>query len=113
MLLCSPGAKDGFGSQYLHKMAAFGACAEHGNCCYVHASLAVLAHGANVRRAERLTGLESDAWCRPWLVKTRRNGDPAETLGCTNARVLREGPTVDWHISVIEWARDGSKCVFL
>ena len=47
LLLCSPGGRDGFGSQYFHHMAVFGACAAHGDCCYVHSSFQTLAHGAD------------------------------------------------------------------
>ena len=102
LLLCSPAGRDGFGSQYFHHMAVWGFCAAHGNCCYVHSKLQRVAHGADISRAEALTGLHSGEACRGLLQSPRRpgsqlpdDGDGA-SMGCTNGRLIREGPTADW-----------------
>ncbi|KAH8058450.1 histone methylation protein DOT1 [Aureococcus anophagefferens] len=101
LLLCSPGGRDGFGSQYFHHMAVFGACAAHGDCCYVHSSFQTLAHGADPRRAEAFTGLRSGDACRHLLSSPRRDEtlppDPeGASIGCSNGRLRREGATAGW-----------------
>ncbi|KAH8067226.1 histone methylation protein DOT1 [Aureococcus anophagefferens] len=110
LLLCSPGGRDGFGSQYFHHMAVFGACAAHGDCCYVHSSFQTLAHGADPRRAEAFTGLRSGDACRHLLSSPRRDEtlppDPeGASIGCSNGRLRREGATAGWRLSTIEWPR--------
>ncbi|KAH8074124.1 histone methylation protein DOT1 [Aureococcus anophagefferens] len=108
LLLCSPGGRDGFGSQYFHHMAVFGACAAHGDCCYVHSSFQTLAHGADPRRAEAFTGLRSGDACRHLLSPPRRRPLPptrGASIGCSNGRLRREGATAGWRLSTIEWPR--------
>ena len=114
LLLCSPGGRDGFGSQYFHHMAVFGACAAHGDCCYVHSSFQTLAHGADPRRAEAFTGLRSGDACRHLLSSPRRDEtlppDPeGASIGCSNGRLRREGATAGWQLSTIEWPRPAPK----
>jgi hypothetical protein len=114
LLLCSPGGRDGFGSQYFHHMAVFGACAAHGDCCYVHSSFQTLAHGADPRRAEAFTGLRSGDACRHLLSSPRRDEslppDPeGASIGCSNGRLRREGATAGWRLSTIEWPRPAPK----
>ena len=102
LLLCSPAGRDGFGSQYFHHMSVWGFCAAHGNCCYVHSKLQRVAHGADISRAEALTGLHSGEACRGLLQSPRRPGsqlpddEDGASMGCTNGRLIREGPTADW-----------------